>query len=57
MTLQQEHAPDSVIPDLRDIPLERLAELNDSVLSHCLTLYHQRLCGSSALLNAFNSNI
>ena len=41
MTPQQEL--NSVIPDLRELPLERLAELGDSVLAHSITLYRQRL--------------
>ena len=33
MSLQQQEL-NSVIPDLRDLSLERLAELGDSVLAH-----------------------
>jgi FXSXX-COOH protein len=57
MTLPQEQAPDSVIPDLREIPLERLAELNDSVLAQSLALYRQRLGENGLLLSLFNSVI
>jgi hypothetical protein len=48
------------IPDLRDIPLERLeraAELGDSVLAHSLALYGKRLGEKAGLGCAFNSSI
>ncbi len=48
---------DSVIPDLRDLSLERLAELGDSVLAHSIALYRQRLKETSAPLSSFNSSI
>jgi hypothetical protein len=43
--------------DLRDVPLDRLAELGDSPLAHCFALYHQRLEVETPLLGEFNSNI
>lgn len=47
----------SAIPDLRNIPLERLAELGDSVLANSIDLYLQRLQDNRVPLNAFNSKI
>jgi FXSXX-COOH protein len=47
----------SVIPDLRDLPLERLAELGDSVLAHSIALYRQRLRETGLPLSAFQSKI
>jgi FXSXX-COOH protein len=55
MTLQQEFR--SVIPDLRDLPLDRLAELDDSVLAHSVALYLQRLKDTGMPLSSFNSSI
>jgi len=57
MNVPQPQAPDGVIPDLRDIPLDQLAELGDSVLAHSLALYRQRLSETGVLLSAFNSRI
>lgn len=57
MTLPQEQAPDSVIPDLRAIALEKLAKLNDSVLSCSLAVYRQRLDEAGTLLSAFQAKI
>jgi len=45
------------IPDLRDLSLDRLADLGDTVLAHSIDLYIQRLAETSALVSAFNSNI
>jgi FXSXX-COOH protein len=47
----------SAIPDLRDIPLERLSQLGDSVLANSIDLYLRRLQDTRVPLNAFNSNI
>jgi FXSXX-COOH protein len=47
----------SVIPDLRDLPLERLAELGDSVLAHSITLYRQRLLETGVPLSSFSARI
>lgn len=47
----------SVIPDLRELPLERLAELGDSVLAHSIVLYRQRLKETGVPLSSFNSSI
>lgn len=56
MTLH-EQALYSAIPDLRDVPLERLAELGDSVLANSIALYLQRLEDNSAPVYRFNSAI
>lgn len=53
----QKQELNSVIPDLRDLPLERLAELGDSVLAHSLALYRQRLHETGVPLNSFSARI
>lgn len=47
----------SGIPDLRGVPVDRLAELGGPVLGNAVELYLQRLQKSSVLLNSFNSSI
>jgi FXSXX-COOH protein len=47
----------SVIPDLRDLPLDQLAELDDSVLAHSIALYRQRLKDNGVPLSSFNARI
>ena len=47
----------SAIPDLRELPLDRLAELGDSVLAHSIAVYRQRIKGNEIPLNSFNSGI
>jgi hypothetical protein len=47
----------SAIPDLRNVPLDRLAELGDSVLANSIALYQQRLQANSVPLNSFSSRI
>lgn len=47
----------SAIPDLRSVPLDRLAELGDSVLANSIALYRKRLLDSGVLLNSFSSSI
>jgi hypothetical protein len=47
----------SVIPDLRDIPLDRLAELGGSPLAHSIALYRKRLKESGIPLSSFNARI
>jgi FXSXX-COOH protein len=56
MTLHDQ-TPYCAIPDLRDVPLERLAELDDSVLARSIALYRQRLEDSGAPVYRFNSAI
>jgi FXSXX-COOH protein len=43
--------------DLRDVPLDQLATLGDSVLAHCVALYRQRIESDGVVFSAFNSNI
>jgi len=54
MTLQKQELR-SVITDLRDLPLDQLADLGDSVLAHSLALYRQRVGENGVLLSAFNA--
>ena len=53
----QKQELDSAIPDLRDLSLERLAELGDSVLAHSIALYRQRLKETGEPLNSFGARI
>jgi FXSXX-COOH protein len=55
--MSQQQELNSVIPDLRELPLERLAELGDSVLAHSIVLYRQRLKETGVPLSSFNSSI
>jgi hypothetical protein len=55
MSPQQEL--DSEIPDLRDLSLERLAELGDSPFAHSIALYGQRLKETGLPLNSFSARI
>jgi hypothetical protein len=52
-----QQALESAIPDLRGVPVDRLAELAAPVLGKSIDLYLQRLQGSSVLLNSFSSSI
>lgn len=56
MILQQQPVG-PVIPDLRNISLESLAKLNDSVLANSIAQYRQRLEETGSQVNAFTSNI
>jgi hypothetical protein len=56
MSLQKQEL-NSVIPDLRDISLERLAKLGDSVLAHSIALYRKRLSETGLPLKSFNATI
>lgn len=56
MGLQKQQI-NSVIPDLRDLSLERLAELGDSALAHSIALYRQRLLETGVPLNSFSARI
>jgi hypothetical protein len=47
----------SAIPNLLNVPIERLAELGDSVLANSIDLYRQRLQDTRVPLNAFSSSI
>lgn len=54
---QQCQELNSVIPDLRELSLEQLAELGDSVLAHSIALYRQRLRETGVPLSSFNARI
>ncbi|MGH3281612.1 MAG: hypothetical protein ACRDNW_21085 [Trebonia sp.] len=56
MSLQRQEL-NSVIPDLREIPLEQLTELGDSVLAQSIALYRQRLKDTGVPLSSFNARI
>jgi len=53
----QEQELTSVIPDLRDLPLDRLAELRGSALAHSIALYRQRLKETGIPLSSFQARI
>jgi FXSXX-COOH protein len=53
----QEKELNSVIPDLRELSLERLAELGDSVLAHSIALYRERLKETGVPLSSFSARI
>ena len=53
----QQQDLNSVIPDLHDLSLERLADLGDSVLAHSIALYRQRLMETGVPLSSFSSRI
>jgi hypothetical protein len=48
---------ESPIPDLRDLPLDRLAELGGSALAQSIILYRDRMKENSLPLSSFNSSI
>ena len=56
MTSQNEELR-SIVPDLRDLPLDELGKLGDSVLAHSLALYRQRLEENGILLSNFSAKI
>lgn len=47
----------TLIPDLRDIPVDRLAELDSSALFHSITLYRERLREADTTLSSFQASI
>jgi len=47
----------TTVPDLRDIPLDRLAELGASPLAHSIALYRKRLKENGVPLSSFNARI
>jgi len=47
----------TVIPDLRDVKLDQLAELDDSPLAHSIALYRERLKKNGVPLSSFNARI
>jgi hypothetical protein len=57
MTSQEKDDIETVIPDLRDIPANRLAELGSSALAHSIALYRERLRENGILLSLFHRGI
>ena len=56
MSVRQQEL-NSVIPDLRNVSLERLAKLGDCALAQSIALYGQRLKETAAPLSSFNARI
>lgn len=56
MGLQEEEL-NSVIPDLRGIPLDRLSDMDDTVLDHSIDFYRRRIQETGVPLSSFNSSI
>jgi len=48
---------DADIPDLRDMPLDRLAKMDDSVFANSIAEYLARLKANDVPVYAFNSSI
>jgi hypothetical protein len=57
MVTSQETDIKTVIPDLRDIPVHRLAVLGSSVLAHSIALYRERLKENGIPLSSFQARI
>jgi hypothetical protein len=56
MTSQQ-YDQQTQIPDLRNIPVDRLAELGSSALAHSIALYRERLRENGIPLSSFQARI
>jgi len=56
MTTQKQDV-NTAIPDLRDFPLDQLAELGASPLAHSIALYRERLKENGVPLSSFNARI
>lgn len=48
---------ETAIPDLRNIPVDRLAELGGSPLARSVALYRERLKEGGVPLSSFNARI
>ena len=57
MSTSQQEMMKTVIPDLRDIPLDQLAELGATPLAHSIALYRERLMKNGVPLSSFNARI
>jgi hypothetical protein len=57
MVTSQEKDINTVIPDLKDIPVDRLAMLGSSVLAHSIALYRERLKEHGIPLSSFQARI
>ena len=53
----EEQSMSTAIPDLRTIPLERLAGLGSSALALSIALYRERLKENGIPLSSFNARI
>lgn len=47
----------TAVPDLRDFPLDRIAELGGSPLARSIALYRERLKENGVPLSSFNARI
>lgn len=47
----------TVVPDLRQFPLDQLADLGGSPLAHSIALYRERLKENGVPLSSFNARI
>jgi len=56
MTSQQQDLK-TLMPDLRNIPVDRLAELGSSALAHSIALYRERLSENGMPLSSFQARI
>ncbi len=57
MTSPQQHDQQTQIPDLRNISVDRLAELGSSALAHSIALYRERLRENGIPLSSFQARI
>lgn len=48
---------ETAIPDLKDIPVDRVAELGSSALAHSIELYRERLREADVTLSSFQARI
>jgi hypothetical protein len=53
----QEQDIRTIIPDLRNIPVDRLSELSSSALADSIALYRERLKENGIPLSSFNARI
>jgi hypothetical protein len=53
----QEQGINTTIPDLRNIPVDRLAELGSSALADSIALYQERVKENDVPLSSFNARI
>jgi|tagenome__1003787_1003787.scaffolds.fasta_scaffold18665331_1 hypothetical protein len=55
--VSNERAIETSIPDLRNIPLDELVKLGDSVLAHAIALYRERVKETGIPLSSFQARI
>jgi hypothetical protein len=55
--IAQQQTVKTAIPDLRDLPLDQLAELGGTPLAHSIALYRERLKENGVPLSSFNARI